>query len=219
VQDNCCDPKFQSVLTQFDSELLRSPQMSICGIWEDFSIAYLSPGWYRFARENMGEPRISQHWRIGDNLLSGIHGPLSDFFQEGYQRCLRENRPWHHRYECSSASLFRECHMVSYPVSNAQGLLIFHSVQMTRPHQRSQMTHDAFRDHYADDLGHLHQCSYCRRFQQPDSQVQWDWIPDWIDNPPEDLSHGICNSCASHYSKSIQNGDEGLPPFEMPEPT
>jgi hypothetical protein len=28
---------------------------------------------------------------------------------------------------------------------------------------------------------------------------RWDWVPGWVAESPEDISHGLCDACAAYY--------------------
>lgn len=51
------------------------------GLWSDLRLSYFSPGWFGFSAANGGEPALSLKWNLGAEVLSGISGPLRQFFQ------------------------------------------------------------------------------------------------------------------------------------------
>lgn len=203
-------PGFQAKLEGFDPQLLDSDRVSICGVWSDLTISFLSPGWLAFAEANGGEPAVSQKWGIGAELLSGIDRSLRSFYQAGFQRCLAEERPWQHDYECSSADVYRWLEMIAYPLPEASGLLIVHSVRLERPHDSADDSAAAQPEAYLDQHGLMHQCSYCRRVQRADRPEVWDWVREWVEQPWGSTSHGICESCYGFYAPRV-TGELKLP--------
>lgn len=193
---------FQSKLDGFDPQLLNSDRVSICGVWSDLTISFLNPGWLAFAEANGGEPAVSQKWGIGAELLSGVDRSLRSFYEAGFRRCLAEERPWQHEYECSSADEYRWMEMIAYPLPESSGLLIVHSLRLERPHESSQVS-AAQPEAYLDQYGLMHQCSYCRRVRRADRPEVWDWCRKWVEQPWKSTSHGMCESCYGFYAPRL----------------
>ncbi|QDU99137.1 hypothetical protein Pla8534_70480 [Lignipirellula cremea] len=212
MQRELCQANFRPLLEPFDSRICNSQVVSVCGVWSDLSIAYLSPGWLNFAAANGGEPDVSARWPLGENLLSGIEGPLAKFFEQGYRKCLSEERLWVHVYECSSADQFRLFQMTSYPLPRREGLLIVHSLRVERPQHHDQLNSSVHTD-YADEQNIVHQCSYCRRVRRREAAV-WDWVREYIDAAPPGISHTICESCFGYYAPRLEAGQE-FPPLRF----
>lgn len=201
-----CNREFRHLLTQFDNALLESRQVSACGLWPDLSIAYLSPGWLAFSAANGGEPAVSQGWDLGANLLTGIGGPLRQFYEEHLAECVATSRPWQHSYECSSPDTYRWFEMTAYPLESAAGLLIVHALHLEKP-QSSMGDSPCFTiAHYQDDNGIIHQCSYCRCVQRTSEPEAWDWVRALVEEPHSAVSHGICPACFGYYSPRLDNG-------------
>jgi len=210
-----CDPAFSELLSGFDACLTNSRVVCAYGIWQDFTIAYLSPGWYGFAAANGGEPEISSRWSLGANLLTGIHGPLRRFYESGFQRCLLQQRPWEHCYECSSAARYRWYQMMAYPLEAAAGLLIVHALRVERLQPSARPAAAARPEIYVDENGMLHQCSYCRRVRRAERPEVWDWVRQWAERAPSHTSHGICEACYGFYSAQLEKGFSFPQPFQV----
>lgn len=207
VADNLeCDGRFAELLSSFDSRLLESEGVCAYGLWPDLSLAYLSPGWFRFAAANGGEPEISMRWRVGSDVLSGIRGPLRGFFEAGYRRCLTDNYPWEHIYECLSPERFRTFQMMAYPLEASRGLLVVHSLSFEQaiPVAAQKSGKSAEHGRYVDGAGLYHQCSYCRRMRRTDEPEIWDRVSEWVRRPPTNTSHGICEGCFGHYCPTVE---------------
>jgi len=204
--DEAVDPRFAKLLNRHDRLLLGSNVVCAYGLWHDFTLAYLSPGYFQFAAANGGEPEISQRWGLGSNVLDAVDRPLRQFFHQGYQRSLDERRPWEHCYECSSAERFRWLHMITYPLEDAQGLLAIHSLRVSRPHRADHARQPANPQWYVDPAGLFHQCSYCRRMRRNDRPEVWEWVEAWVRKSPEATSHGICEACYGFYEAQVDSG-------------
>ena len=127
---------FQPLLADYDPGVLENDQGTIYGLWPDLTLAYFNPARFRFAAENGGEPAISQDWRLGRQVLEAIALPLRPFFEQNYRRCLLEDRPWEHFYECSSDQLYRQFHMTAFPLGRSKGLLVVNSLRVESEHHR-----------------------------------------------------------------------------------
>jgi hypothetical protein len=93
-------------------------------------------------------------------------------------------------YECSSATTFRTFQLRMFPVG--RGVLMVHTPIEQRPHDREPEPPDesVFRD------GHrfISQCCNCRRTRQPERR-SWHWIPAWVNQLPDDVTHVLCPPC------------------------
>ena len=194
------DPSsFVELLRDFDPAKLDASDETIYGLWPDFTLGYFNNGWRRFARENGGEPSISKNWPLGRCVMDTIPEPLKPFFQENFAKCLRENRPWEHRYECSSVELIRTFHMLSFPLGKAAGLLVINSLR----HEGTNTCTSCppLEQRYRNEHGILTQCCHCRRVRRVGTEHTWDWVPEWIDKRPKRISDGLCQPCMGfHYS-------------------
>ena len=201
-----CDPDFQRLLEPLDGERTvperEQPdglvQGTTYGLWPDLRLAAYNAVWLKFSQENGGEPAISTRWPLGRCILDAIPAPLRPFFIQNYQRCLTEQRPWEHAYECSSAQTYREMHMLVLPLGKAEGLVVINSLTRTAPHQRTAML--AHVELYREASGTMTQCCHCRRMRRVDAHEVWEWVPEWVEQQPETTSHGICEPCFEfHY--------------------
>jgi len=199
-----CEPSFRPYLADFDDLLINSKRVCAYGLWKDLTVAYLSPGWFEFSNANGGEPSISERWGLGSCLLTGIQEPLRASFEKTYLRCLSEQRPWEHFYECSSPECYRLFQKLTYPLRDSEGLLVFHAIQIERPHEAVDTSSVDVREMYIDDHETLHQCSYCRRVRRVQQPEVWDWVADWAEVSPRGTSHGICEGCFGFYMWRIE---------------
>lgn len=207
-----CDPDFLRLLDPYELALQSSTTVSACGIWKDFTIAYLSPGWFSFSDANGGEPAISERWGLGANLLSGITGSLRQLYCETFMRCLREDRRWEHLYDCSSPDRYRLFQMTAYPLQNAEGILITHAARIDYACDRGQgVAPDPAA--FVDSHGLLHQCSYCRKVQRQNEQPQWQWVHEWAVQSPKNTSHSVCEACYGFYFSRLDSGVQSLEPL------
>jgi hypothetical protein len=192
--------RFQELLGERRVRQLARRRDSACGLWADFSIAYVNPAWYRFARENGGDPEVSKRWCEGAALLEAIDRPLRAFYEEHLRRVLDEGEAWEHDYECSSPQLHRRFRLSAEHLEAGEGLLLVHSCLAARPHDEA--THRVLAPHgalYTDENGLMTQCIHCRRMKRCDFEEHWDWVPAWVAHVPEDASGGLCPACVQRW--------------------
>jgi hypothetical protein len=193
-----CESGFIDILTDFEIDSLTHANETIYGMWPDFTIAFINTGWMRFAAANGGR-RIMREWLLGRCVMDAVAVPLRPFFEINYARCLREQRPWEHIYECSSANVYRTFHMITFPLKNSGGLLVVNSLRQESAHSRTASPPIA--EFYANEHGLIVQCCHCRRIRRPETAQTWDWVPEWAANQPCNTSHSLCPPCmAFHYS-------------------
>ncbi len=190
---------FERLLVDYDIDALdRSDDVAI-GLWGDLSIAYLNRAYGEFAARNGGEPAISTRWGLGASIVRAIAEPLRDYYRTAFLRCL-DGAVWEHGYECSSAEVFRLLRLTAYPLAGGEGLLVVHAARVERPYEPGERpAFPADPDPYADADGLVTQCGHCRRFRRRDGSGSWDWVPVWVAEPPERVSHGLCPPCLGHY--------------------
>lgn len=204
--------EFTRLLTDFDIEALQTSSESIYGLWPDLTLAYVNKGWSQFATANEGGEAVAEKWTLGRSILDAIPAALQPFFVSNYARCLREARPWEHRYECSTATHYRQYHMLTFPLGEAEGLLVVNSLRLEEPHSR--IPNDPLEELYRNDHGILTQCCHCRRMRRDGIEDIWDWVPAWVANQPPRTSHGICKPCLGfHYPAKPRPDDDVTQPF------
>ncbi|PIQ24172.1 hypothetical protein COW36_10145 [bacterium (Candidatus Blackallbacteria) CG17_big_fil_post_rev_8_21_14_2_50_48_46] len=191
------DPHFARLLRFHPKQSLNTTENTIYGLWPDFSLAYLNPGWFRFAAENKGEPQISETWGLGRSIFEAIPKELKIFYQSHYQTCLESGTLWQHSYECSSPEICRELIQFVYPLGKREGLLLIHSSHLSQKHK--DKAHRPLHQAYRDPNGLLHQCAVCRRVRNQQATERWDWVSDWVRQTPEKTSHTYCAGCYGHY--------------------
>lgn len=206
------DPGFKPLLGDCDLAAVSESADTIYAVWPDLTLGFVNRGWTQFALQNNGVPTVPEHWSLGRCILEAIAQPLRPFFESNYAKCLREQRPWEHCYECSSPHTYRRFHMLTFPLGNAEGLLVVNSLRQEAAHTRTPRP--AVASLYRNEHGVVTQCSHCRRVRRVGLEHTWDWVPDWVSRCPADTSHGLCEPCMSfHYSPNRSLGAGFVPSF------
>ena len=206
-----CDPDFLHLLVDFDLQALELNRESVYGCWSDWRLAYVNRGWSKFAEQNHGESL--RDWPLGRRVLDSIPDPLLPYFELNMQRCLSEDRPWEHDYECSSATTYRLFHMITFPLAKGAGFLVVNSLRQESPHSR--IPSPPCDDIYRNSFGIMTQCCHCRRIRRAGAALVWDWVPEWVESQPSHLSHGICEPCQGfHYPNLRARGDDVIEHFQ-----
>lgn len=204
------DPEIEAILQTYMLEKLHQSDDSVYALRPDLTLAYVNQGWSKFASENSGS-QIPQRWPLGCNIQAAIPDVLRPFFADNFSRCLNSKSPWQHQYECSSAQVYREFLMTTYPLGNHQGLLIVNSLFRSGKHNRRERASlDAF---YRDDNAIITQCAHCRRIRRRSDVSCWDWVPDWVRSCPQNTSHGLCEACFGYFYPGGVPMLHGYPPF------
>lgn len=188
----------------FDLDGLEAHPESVFAIDSRGMLLYVNPAWYRFAADNQGEAAVSGSWGVGANFFDAIPEPLKTFYRQLFARTPRFGEslePLSFVYECSSADLYRLFNMLVYALPDDEagrpaGYLVVNSPLEERPHDRKPQPADQRK--YVDAQGIVHQCAHCRRVQDVDGG-RWDWVPDWVRDPPANASHGLCPVCYDYF--------------------
>ncbi len=189
------DPEFKPLLRNHNLPALTAHAGTVYGIWADFRLAYVNPGWFRFAADNDGEPGVSSHWTLGRSILEAMPARLRQFYRGQYASVLRSGTVWTHRYECSSDRIYRVFRQVVCPLSK-EGLLIANSLVVEQPHDAAaRPAADADDETYRNRVGVISQCGLCRRVRNQREPERWDWVPAWVKRMPEQVSSAVCPVC------------------------
>jgi len=191
---------FPSLLNSFNLTTLESDRNAIYALSSELALIYLNPAWFEFARQNEGEPGISEKYLLGTHIGDAMAGTAREYYLETFERILRTGEVWHHDYECSSPEVFRLYHQGVYPFYNKSGLIIVNSLVQQQPHDEiSRKSCPPIPELYTQESGFITQCSNCRRVQRAPQQDVWDWVPAWIKRMPENTSHTFCQICYEYY--------------------
>lgn len=185
--------------SQHDFNDLEKYPGTIYGIWANYTLAYLNQEWFCFAKENKGEPLISDKWGLGRSVLDCVSGEIRELYETKFNQCLDSKIVWSHEYECSTDTIYRIFHQMVYPLGNREGLLIVNSLVVERPHDlKHRLAKVTEQSNYLDDNGFISQCAYCRRVKNQLETGRWDWVVEWVKKCPENTSHTYCPTCFSH---------------------
>lgn len=194
------DPEFKPLLRKHRLEDLRALAGAVFGVWADFRLAYLNPGWFNFARENGGEAILSGEWGLGRSILESMPSQVRRFYELNLGACLSSGEAWSHEYECSSATTYRRFRQTAHPLERQEGLLIVNALTVGRAHDEQQRpARPADPEAYVNDAGFVSQCSHCRLVRNVTEPERWDWVPEWVRHRPTNLSHTLCPVCCAVY--------------------
>lgn len=205
------DPELERHLHNFRLDELYGSDETIFALRPDLTLVFVNQGWSRFAAQNGGEPTISERWRLGTSIHDAIPELLRPFFTEKFDRCLQSRSPWQHRYDCSTAKEYREFLMTTYPIGNRNGLLVVNS--LVERHPQSRTCHAPFEERYRNEDGMIMQCVHCRRVNRGTDAAVWDWVPEWLEARPQNLSHGFCQPCYGYFYPGGCPPLDGYPEF------
>jgi hypothetical protein len=189
---------FEPTLARYTVDDLERHAGTIIGLSPELRLSYLNPAWFRFARANGGEPRISLEWPLGRSIVESWDVPYRGFYEPHYRAALATQTVWTHEYDCSTPSAHRSFHQIVYAVP--AGLLVVHSLAVTLADEDDRRsTGPVAAATYVDAHGIITQCMHCRPGRRPGATERWDWIPEWTTAFPVATSHGLCETCFRFY--------------------
>jgi hypothetical protein len=195
---------FPTQLDGFDLNTLEADPNSIYALARDLTLNYVNPAWLKFARDNGGESAISEHFTIGTSIAEAFSGPLKTYYLGIYSDLLSTGEVWHHEYECSAENIYRLYHQTIYPLRNKAGLLVVNSLLVEQPHGigLSQATKHLLKT-YQEPNGLITGCSHCKRVRRVLTPDVWDWISQWNETVPANMSHSLCPLCYDYFYKHL----------------
>jgi hypothetical protein len=170
---------------------------------EDLRLAYCNEAWDEFAEHN-GGPHLRRVKQIGHPVLDAISEPLKAFYRSAFERSLAERQPWEHWYECSSPECYRGFHMQVMPLQAPARLVVRNSLVVEKAHQRIRRA--PLTAVYRTAGGIIEMCMHCRKTRRSEGSDIWDWVPEFLATPPDNVSHGLCESCFHHYYPQEASG-------------
>jgi hypothetical protein len=189
-----------------------APDSIVCGesrmaeLEDDQSVVYLldnhlrivccNRAWDEFAEHN-GGVHLRRTEQFGRHVLESTAEPLKAFYRSAFERALAEHQRWEHLYECSSPGLYREFHMQVLPLQAPPSLIVVNSLVVEKAHER--IIQAPLTTLYRTTGGVITMCMHCRRTRRSAGSNMWDWVPDFVASPPDDISHGLCPICFSYY--------------------
>jgi hypothetical protein len=192
-------------VTGFTCDTLNELSDSAYVVDKDLNLVFTNRAWKRFAAQNNGEPAISSEWDKGRNILDSISEPrlkqfYKEFFLNSFSNEVSFENPMRHEYECSSPERFRKFVMTLYPFKNREGVVVVHSLAKDIPMNETDVVHGT-KDEIAElqDQGIIRQCSHCRKIQSVRDPNSWLWIPQWVKQSSENVSHTLCELCLDYY--------------------
>lgn len=174
----------------------RSPHACF-GLTESLDICYCNAAWDRFAAENSGNPDVLARSVMQKPLFHYIPDELTPYLKSLFQSARARGRPQAQDYECSSAQLFRLFRMQVYPLQPGKGFAVINALRVEKPHTRPACGPDEAQ--YLAEDGLLHMCANCRRTHRVNDPLAWDWVPEFVEHPRRNVSHGVCPICAEYY--------------------
>lgn len=159
---------------------------------DELRIVRVNPAFHRFAAANAGDD-VAARWGRGAAVVDATCAELRPFYQALFARALATGQRFEHDYECSSPQVFRAFRMLVVPVGAY--LMVTHSLQVERPHDRAALAADPSYRHN----GAIRMCACCRRVRASTAIERWDWVPAYVEAMPRNVSHGLCAMCEHGY--------------------
>jgi hypothetical protein len=196
------DPSFRDTVAELDLEAIESSADPTFLVDRSFVIRGYNTAYVAFARVN-GLATVESDFGLGCQLLTSMASPAREYYDDAFSKVLREHEVFHHDYECSSADTLRRYRLSAYPLPEGGGLVISHHLIHESPHDRPEADFGA---QHVSPTGVVVQCSHCRKVQDHRTPNTWDWIPDLVREPRDNVSHTFCRHCLAHFYPGVVIG-------------
>jgi len=189
------------IAKDFSLDILNASSDIIYGISNDMRLSYMNPAWFIFAKNNSGEPEITQKFSKGAHLADSISGKLAQFYLDSYQQILTTKKIWTFEYECSSDFEFRFFTQIAYPLKSGKGIVLVNRLRFLEKMDGVRIkAAKANQEDYLQKNGFIYQCSNCRCVEKRATKT-WDWVPEWVVNIPPNTSHTVSPTCEQYFWK------------------
>jgi hypothetical protein len=175
--------------TQFDSNGITACVLDVA-----FTIVYCNPAWDRFALANNGESAIASKV-CGTPLFRYVPRVLQYHFSKLFERAREKHELVSADYECNSADVFRKFSMQISPIPATSLVAIVHP-PLAQGHIPYPAVRSMDHDYGVGELVTV--CAQCRRTKRLFDNC-WDWVPEFVRDPPARASHGVCQECLLLY--------------------
>lgn len=189
--------QFQALLNPNKAKELEENKDTIYGILlPEGILAYYNNSWMNFAKENTKNfESFRQSFQIGTPITYVVPNVLEGLYSRLYKNALQKQKTQRIFYECSSPEEYRQFEMKIEPLSES-AILIRNSLRNSYKHNPEENTPyppDLTRYTSKDQI--IQQCSNCRCVQPEPPVFKWDWVPEWVKEPPKNVTHGLCPRC------------------------
>lgn len=171
---------------------------AVCFVLDDsLRLIYCNPAWDQFALQNGGRD-IRRDALLGTPVLSSTSGEVLRYYRSLFYDVLVTRNPREHDFHCSSPDVQRLMRMSIYRLRNTPALLVTCSTRVEQPH--TEIPFEPVQELYRDQNGFIVMCGNCRRTRRPAGESEtWDWIPGFVANTPQMVSHGLCGLCLQYH--------------------
>jgi hypothetical protein len=185
----------------WDEHLEEDPAV-IYAIDREFRLTRCNRAWDLFAIENGGDDLLRER-QIGCSIVKVIAPSLRTFYLNAFDYVLQTGQEWTHVYQCACRTVYREFQMRIRP--QRDGWLLIHSLICAREH--GEAAFEGRLNRYMQAGGFVTMCAHCRRTKTIDEPYRWDWVPAFVETPPEQVSHGLCGPCLAYYYPEFEQAN------------
>jgi hypothetical protein len=151
-------------------------------------IIFCNPAWDAFALRNDGE-RATLGNVLGHSIYEYIPSVLENHYRKLISSALVSRNITGADYECNSPDLFRSYRLLLLPIPDTDLVAMVHALRLERAMSDKKVPAASYRSWGPAVV----MCAQCRRTKREDGH--WDWVPDFLRNPPRRISHAICQDC------------------------
>lgn len=189
------DPKLKEFIEDEDILGLNGSPNTIYAIWSDLTIAYLNDAWFNFARSNQAGADFFERFGVGSSIDFAGENPANRRFIESIRASLADKKARVSYYECPSPQSYRLMQVTFLPISGDVCIVSNADVVITSHVEAGRAPGYGPVAEYMNQDGMVAMCSSCRRVRDPDSAGAWVFVPAFVENPVDRVSHTLCESC------------------------
>lgn len=188
------DAPFRQKLSDPEYQLLNHSADVTYLIDGDFCLRGYNQAWVEFAQANQGQGLLA-NYTIGRSILDAMPVVLRAYFDASYRAAMNTGEPFELDFLCSSPQKMRKFHQIATQLKNQKGLLIQNRLLLEQDHKVEPVL---LSPQHVNAEGFIVQCAHCRNVKNQMTS-SWEWVPDAVAHPLNNISHGICPACLQEF--------------------
>jgi len=195
------DSRFREPIAHLDIGRLEATADNVLITNSDLALCAANSSFVRFLEANGGAAGSTADW-LGTSVIDRMTKPVSNYYQDAFERLLSTAGTWDHDYECHSPDLNRRFHLSCYTLPASAGLVMTHHLVHEGPHSDVAV---AVAEVHVSPEGFVVQCSHCRKIRNHERHEGWDWVPTLLEPATSNVSHTFCAPCLDHFYPDLDD--------------
>jgi hypothetical protein len=173
-----------------------------------FKFLYCNSAWDRFYLENGGSGGHLASQVVGSSIFEVVPAVLEEFYKSLFESAISSSQSKEFYFQCSSPSEYRLHRMTLLP--SVGGLIVAYDqresykIDQEGIFIKNKVDRRELERQFRSDDGSVVMCSHCRKARTSDPSKAWHFVADFLERPPEAVSHALCDLCWEYHRLNRQ---------------